>query len=111
MQVTTIEVSDWIGPLRLSAIYCPPPHRITAGLFSRFFAALGPRFIAGVYRNAKHLLWGSRLITARGRVLKDVVDRLHLDTMRATYWPMDPTKMPDCWISFTLQEFFLFILT
>lgn len=69
IQATSIEIQEWTGPLVLSAVYCPPKHKIKAPKFIEYFETLGPRFIAGGDYNAKHTLWGSRLHTTRGNEL------------------------------------------
>ena len=48
--------------------------------------------------NAKHTIWGSRLISPKGRQLKLAIDSLHLNvfsTGETTYWPADINKTPD----------------
>ncbi|CAG4981135.1 unnamed protein product [Colias eurytheme] len=104
VQATTIQINDQIGPLNLSAVYCPPRHIVKENLFTQFFKGLGKRFIAGGDWNAKHSYWGSRLITPRGRELKNSVEANHLLTMSTgepTYWPTDINKTPD------LLDFFI----
>ncbi|CAG9138036.1 unnamed protein product [Plutella xylostella] len=59
---------------------------------------LGKRFIAGGDWNAKHIHWGSRLTTTRGKELKACLDMKHLVTLSTaepTHWPGDPKKLPD----------------
>jgi len=69
LQATSITVEDWVGPLTIAAIYCPPKHTIKAKQFQHFYASLGHRFLAGGDYNTKHTHWGSRLIAPRGREL------------------------------------------
>ncbi len=91
-------VEDWCGPLTISAIYCPPKHKITHQLFSDFFTTLGPRFICGGDYNAKNQMWGSRLNNPRGRQLFQTINNNNLTTISTgepTYWPTDPQKIPD----------------
>lgn len=98
LQATTVIIEDWNGPISISAIYCPPRHTIDNQQFSRFFSTLGSKFIAGGDYNAKHLDWGSRLITTRGRQLwqAKLYDNLdHISSAKPTYWPTDRTKIPD----------------
>jgi hypothetical protein len=47
LQATSVVTEDWIGPLTLAAVYCPPKHNIKAEKFQRFFDFLGQRFLAG----------------------------------------------------------------
>ncbi|CAH2103967.1 unnamed protein product [Euphydryas editha] len=98
IQATSVAISDKNGDFNISAVYCPPKHRISEELFSKFFESLGCRFIVGGDWNAKHIHWGSRLITTRGRELKKSVDINHLTTTATsepTHWPTDPNRLPD----------------
>ncbi|CAH2092754.1 unnamed protein product [Euphydryas editha] len=97
-------VNTRTGFITLSAVYCPPKHKISEANFTDFFKTLGNRFIAGGDWNAKHIYWGSRLTTSRGRSLKECLDSNHLLTLSTgspTYWPSDPEKTPD------LLDFFI----
>lgn len=63
-----------------------------------FFQTLGKRFLAARDFNAKHTLWGSRLIQPKGRNLARAMKILALDyisTGESTYWPFDAAKIPD----------------
>lgn len=104
IQATTIAIEDQTGFINVSAIYCPPRHMISEAMFSGFFKTLGNRFVAGGDWNAKHLSWGSRLTTTRGRQLKLSIDNNTLTAISSgepTYWPADPNKVPD------LLDFFI----
>lgn len=104
LQATSIRLEDRAGPIVLSAVYCPPRHKITEAEFTDYFKTLGPRFVAGGDWNAKHLFWGSRCSVTRGRELKLCVDSNHfqaISTGDPTYWPADPNKLPD------LLDFFI----
>lgn len=61
IQATNVMIKDWIGPIMISAVYCPPKHKIKKDYFIKFFKSLGNRFIAGGDYNAKHTFWGLRL--------------------------------------------------
>ncbi|CAK1588943.1 unnamed protein product [Parnassius mnemosyne] len=98
IQATSVSVLDRNGDFTISAVYCPPKHRISEELFSEFFVSLGSRFVVGGDWNAKHLHWGSRLITTRGRELKKSLDKNYLTTIATpepTHWPTDPNRLPD----------------
>ena len=65
---------------------------------SDFFNSLGSRFIAGGDYNAKHTVWGSGLISPKGRALLKTLKTLnlsHISSGSPTYWPSDCTKTPD----------------
>lgn len=98
IQATTVTIEDKNGDFNVSAIYCPPRHKITESMFSEYFKTIGPRFIAGGDWNAKHTQWGSRLITTRGRQLKLSISNNGLTTISTsepTNWPSDPNRKPD----------------
>lgn len=101
IQATSIVVEDWVGPINITAVYCPPKHSIALGQFEDFFNILGHRFLAGGDYNAKHPYWGSRLRipNPKGRQLYETMQRnnlQHLSTGEPTYWPTDRGKTPDC---------------
>lgn len=99
-----VEVRGGGGTITLSAVYCPPRHKISEAMFADYFKSLGSRFIAGGDWNAKHTVWGSRTSTTRGRELEKIIDSLHLTPVSSgepTYWPTDTHKIPD------LLDFFL----
>jgi len=97
LQATIITVQDWVGPLTIAAIYCPPKHNIKAEQFRHFYTSLGHRFLAGGDYNAKHNHWGSRLVTPRGCELLKTMQKenLMVSTGEPTYWPSDKRKIPD----------------
>jgi len=99
LQATTIIIENWISPLTISTVYCPPRHFIKAGLFTNYFNSLGNRFIAGGDFNAKkHIHWGSRVTLTRGREILSTMDGLGLSAVASghpSYWPTDGAKIPD----------------
>lgn len=67
-------------------------------MFSNIFKSLGGNFIAGGDWNSKHIQWGSRLCTPRGRSLLSAIRSLSLDVFTPntfTYWPTSRQKQPD----------------
>ncbi|CAG9124649.1 unnamed protein product [Plutella xylostella] len=104
IQATTVTVEGRSGAINVSAVYCPPKHTVSEGMWACYFKSLGPRFISGGDWNSKHTFWGSRLITTRGRELKRCLDSCKLTSLSTgepTYWPTDPNKIPD------LLDFFI----
>lgn len=104
LQATTVAIRDSCGYFNISAVYCPPKYKISEEMFSSYFNTLGNRFISGGDWNSKHISWGSRLTTTRGRQLRASADINHLNVLTSqepTSWPSDPTKVPD------LIDFFL----
>jgi len=98
LQATSVTIEDWVAPLTLAAVYCPPKHVIKASKFLNFYSTLGPRFLAGGDYNAKHSHWGSRLTTPKGRELfsaMQTANLAHVSTGEPTYWPSDRRKVPD----------------
>lgn len=104
IQATTIRLDDRAGPITLSAVYCPPKHKITPQMFEAYFSQLGNKFISGGDWNAKNTFWGSRITLPRGRSLKACLDAHHLTPLSSgepTSWPTDHNKTPD------LLDFFI----
>lgn len=98
IQATNIVIEDWLGHLVVSGLYSPPKHVIKKEDYVHFFKTLGPRFIAGGDYNSKHINWGSRLTTPKGRQLQAAINDQKLNTISSgepTYWPTDPRKIPD----------------
>lgn len=109
LQAVSLVIEDWIGPIAVSAVYCPPNYPPNKEAFTNLFKSLGNRFLAGGDYNAKHTSWGSRLTApGRGRILHQVKQELkldHLSTYRPTYWPTDHRKIPDCLDFFITKGF------
>jgi hypothetical protein len=104
IQATIIQVKGQQRKINVASVYCPPKYLLKAPQFNSFFQTLGPCFIAGGDCNCKHTLWGSRLVTAKGRELSSVIHTKNysfLSTGTPTYWPTAPNKLPD------LLDFFI----
>lgn len=87
------------------SVYYPPRFSIKCDNYENFFKKLGNKFIVGGDFNAKHIWWGSRLNNPKGKELyKCVIKNCYKTTStgRPTYWPSDPTKIPD------LLDFFVY---
>lgn len=66
-------------------------------MFSNFFNNLGPHFISGVDYNSEHILWSSRLINTRGRLLHTLLIKNRFNFLSPptlTYWPTNPNRLP-----------------
>jgi hypothetical protein len=97
IQATSVLVTGPSHDITVAAVYCPLRHNLKAAHFA-FFQTLGPSFLAGGDFNSKHALWGSQLITTKGRELAKVIQASnfsYLSTGTLIYWPMDATKIPD----------------
>ena len=84
--------------ITISAAYCPPQHNNKKEDYQSFFSTVGNKFIAGGDYNSKHVLWGSRLTTTKGRELAKLMQEenyYYMSTGTPTYWPTDPQKTPD----------------
>lgn len=98
LQATTVQVNKLNNPLIISAVYCPPRHNIKKQHLEPFFGSLGQTFITGGDFNAKHVSWGSRLTTTKGRELYALINENNYSTLSTgepTYWPTDVNKIPD----------------
>ena len=103
-QAKNVAIEDCHGIITTSAVYCPPRHSIAKEDFNNFLDTLGNRFIAGGDHNAKHIQWGSRLVTVRGKNLLNSINTNNLNyltTYEPTYWPTDTNKIP------ALLDFFI----
>ena len=65
IQATSVDVEDLVEKLTVSVIYSPPKQKIKQVQYTKFFKTLGTRFIVGGDNNAKHTVWGSRMVTSR----------------------------------------------
>jgi len=104
LQATIINVQGSHRSITLASTYCPPKYNLKAPFFEKYFLSLGTCFIAGGDFNSKHSLWGSRLVTTKGKELASVIRKHNyavLSTGSPTYWPSDPLKIPD------LLDFFI----
>ncbi len=83
----------------LAAIYSPPRHNIRTSDYLHLFQHLGNKWIAGGDWNAKHLAFGSRLNTTKGKELNAAVCVTNSNVIssgRPTYWPTAEAHQPDC---------------
>jgi hypothetical protein len=81
IQATKINIEDWDGNLTISAIYCPPRHKIKKEQYNAFINALGHRFLIGGDFNAKHQYWGSQLINPKGRELYQTIQEKQIEVL------------------------------
>ena len=98
LQAITVHLETLPWPLTVSTIYCPPRHAPPLTTYAAFFQTLGPRFLVGGDWNAKHTIWGARLITPKGRTLISAIPGCHctyFSTGEPTYWPTDQHRIPD----------------
>lgn len=98
IQATTVSLEEWSGKFLISAVYCPPKHAIKKQQFIDYFNQLGIKFLAGGDYNAKHVQWGSRLTSPKGKQLYEAINEKNLDYLSSghpTYWPTDRKKIPD----------------
>lgn len=104
VQLTVIEIKSTKQTFRVGALYCPPKFSIKKPTFHNIIKNMGERFILGGDYNAKHVDWGSRRTTTRGRALREAAREAGCNfhsTGKPTYWPTDTNKIPD------LLDFFI----
>lgn len=107
IQATTIQINALPWSFDITAIYCPPRHRIEIIDYEMLFQHLGGKFLIGGDWNAKNTNWGSRLTTTKGRHLHQAIvnhNCSYLSTGQPTYWPTDPQKIPDLLDFFVLKN-------
>ncbi len=84
--------------LTVASVYCSPSCKTDSTAFDLLFQNLKGKWLAGGDYNAKHSMWGSRIITTRGRELAKVIERRNYEAISSgqpTYWPSDCRKTPD----------------
>ena len=52
--------------ITLASVYCPPRYSIKLEQYVEYFKTLEDVFIAEGDYNAKHTVWGSRLVSPKG---------------------------------------------
>lgn len=67
--------------VKLSAVYFPPKYKLTMEDYTEFFKSLGNKSLVGGDYNAKYGLWGSKTISPRGKILEQVIQKLHLNVL------------------------------
>jgi hypothetical protein len=72
IQATSVQVKGPLRDITIAAVYCPPRYNLKVQHFEAFLQTFGPSFLAGGDFNSKNTLWGSRLITTKGRELAKV---------------------------------------
>lgn len=98
IQSSVLKLQTFPWPMSIAAIYSPPRHSISSEEYEDFFLNLSSHFLVAGDWNAKHTIWGSRLITPKGRNLLRVIQKNNmniLSTGQPTYWPSDLNKIPD----------------
>ena len=98
IQATTISIETSNYTIAIAGLYCPPRHSLKKSQYRKFFNYMGNRFIVGGDFNAKNIYWGSRLTTTKGKELLEAIKENNCETLstgKPTYWPSDPTKIPD----------------
>ena len=106
IQAASIRVTAKPWPFTVTAIYCPPRHPISTSEYTTFLQSQGTRFLIGGDWNSKHIDWGARLTTPKGRNLLQAIHAnncKHISTREPTYWPSDPNKKPDLLDFFVLR--------
>lgn len=104
IQLTVVRIASVKQKLIVGALYCPPKYNLKTDDYRSFLLHLNDRFIIGGDFNAKHLDWGSRLTNTKGRELREAIRSRECNyhsTGKPTYWPTDPSKIPD------LLDFFI----
>lgn len=98
IQATAISIKTHNCNITLVAVYCPPKYTLGTVQYLDFLNTQGQKFIIGGDYNSKHIHWGSRLTTTKGKNLLAACRQLNCETLstgKPTYWPTDPNKIPD----------------
>lgn len=97
-QATTITIMENKQYLTVTSLYSPPKHNIKHLDYVKLLETHKHKFIIGGDFNAKHVKWGSRLTTTKGRELLKAIEQYGCNVMSTclpTYWPTDKSKSPD----------------
>ena len=89
MQISTVMIT-------LASVCCPPRYSIKLEQYEENFETLGNVFIAGGDYNANHTVWGSRLVSPKGRSLFNAMKTFkfnHVFSGSPMYWPSDCNKI------------------
>jgi len=89
LEATAIQVTLASKPVTIVAAYLSPTRPLIASDLSACFGGSLPVLMAGDL-NAKHVEWYSRLITKRGRLLRDYADKNKF----FVHGPSTPTTVP-----------------
>lgn len=98
IQAAGIKIKANNADLQIYALYSPPRHTIKTPEYENIFNSFGTRFLVGGDYNAKHPWWGSRTPNPKGRELYKCIVKNNFKTLSTgepTYWPSDPSKIPD----------------
>lgn len=104
IQLTLVGIKALKQNLIVGAVYYPPRYNLKKTDYKNHLNLLGERFIVGGDYNAKHMEWGSRLTTTKGKELRAAMREMGCNfhtTFGPTYWPTDRDKIPD------LLDFFI----
>jgi hypothetical protein len=69
IKASSIKVKTFHYDFTITAVYCPPRHNLKRIHFETFLRTLGKKFRAVGDFNSRHTVWGSSLITTKGREL------------------------------------------
>ncbi|KAH8392476.1 hypothetical protein KR215_009331, partial [Drosophila sulfurigaster] len=106
IQMSSIKVATGLGYMEVSAIYCPPRHKIEERHFTEILASCGQRFLVGGDWNARHWMWGDTYNSPRGRELVESISVSRakiLATGSPTRYPYVPNHTATC-IDFALYH-------
>lgn len=98
VQLIMIKITSTKQDFNVGSVYCPPRYNIKKNIFKDLLSASGSRFLLGGDYNAKHIDWGSRMTSTRGRELRKAIQEVgccYHSTETPTYWPTDANKIPD----------------
>ena len=98
VQISVVCVTSIKQNINIGAIYYPPRHNLKRADYKNHLLHMGERCILGGDFNAKHTDWGSRIVTTKGKELREAMRELgceYYSTCKPTYWPTDRDKIPD----------------
>ena len=89
IQATGVTTKNTCGKLSIAALYCPPSFSIKVENFCQFYRTFGNKCMPAGDYNAKHTIWGSRILTPKGRELFKTITKMklsHISPGTPAYW-------------------------
>ena len=93
IQATGVTTKNTCGKLSIAALYCPPSFSIKVENFCQFYRTFGNKCMPAGDYNAKHTIWGSRLISTKDQEIYKTKMELKLSPGIPTTNPSDQSKI------------------
>lgn len=99
IQAATVRIETKRYQCSVTAVYCPPRHKLSVEEYSNFLQSTGKiQYVMGGDWNAKNKYWGSRFNSPKGNSLLKAGKMLNCEfhsNGQPTHYPADREKKPD----------------